>query len=387
MYRRVVIILAYALFIAPVFAFSATTAQSQGDASITHDPQSGTWTVSAGGAALTAALDPSRDWQITALVGPSGENWISGNVPDTLITANGVAYAFGSRAAGFAYTLASTLNDGRHVELDAAFTLQKANLLVTRHIAVVSGSPTFEMWTSFKSLDAVASVSNINAMQALLTPGTMHWLSGHAGDPGDTTLDSEFAQRQQTLNVGDTVTLGGPNRLSEQSVPWFTIDGAADEFYAGLMWSGGWSLTAARRANGIEVTWGLGGMTTTVGTTAVEGPHVLIGVARGGRPEASTAMKAFIVNSIRQGQPFTPLVTYNTWFAYGTAIDETSMRTEMESAAALGAELFVVDAGWYTGADTDDPSDFDQGLGTWEVDRHAFQAGWAPSRTTRTAWA
>ncbi len=159
MCRRVVIILACGLFIGPVFAFSATAVQSQGDASITHDPQSGTWTVTAGGAALTAVLDPTRDWQITSLVSPGGENWISGNVPDTLITTNGTAYAFGSRAAGFTYTLASTLNDGRHLELDAAFTLQKANLLVTRHIAVVSGSPTFEVWTSFKSLDAVVSGS------------------------------------------------------------------------------------------------------------------------------------------------------------------------------------------------------------------------------------
>ena len=58
--------------------------------------------------ALTAALDPSSDWQITSLVSPSGKNWISGNVPDTMITTNGAAYAFGSRAAGFTYTLAST---------------------------------------------------------------------------------------------------------------------------------------------------------------------------------------------------------------------------------------------------------------------------------------
>ena len=375
MLRRVVIVLACSLLIGPRFAFSATTVQALGDATITHDPQAGTWTVGAGGATLTAALDASSDWQITALVSPTGRNWISGAVPDTWITANGATYAFGNRSAGFVYTLASTANDGRHLELDAEFTLQKANLLVTRHIAVVSGSPTFEVWTTFKSLGAAVSVSNISAIQALVAPGTMHWLTGHAGDPGDTTFDSAFAQRQQTLNVGDTLTLGGPNRSSEQSVPWFTVDGAGDEFYAGLMWSGGWSLTAARRTNGIEVSWGLGPMTTTVGATSVEGPHVLVGMAQGARPEASAAIKSFIVNSIRQGQPFTPLVTYNTWFAYGTDIDETTMRAEMDHAAALGAELFVIDAGWYTGADTDNPSDFDQGLGTWEVDPARFPSG------------
>ena len=40
-----------------------------------------------------------------------------------------------------------------------------------------------------------------------------------------------------------------------------------------------------------------------------------------------------------------------------------------------GSELFVIDAGWYTGADTDNPSDFDQGLGTWEVDPARFPNG------------
>ena len=42
--------------------------QSRGEASIAHDPQAGTWTISAGGDALIAALDPSSDWQIKALV-------------------------------------------------------------------------------------------------------------------------------------------------------------------------------------------------------------------------------------------------------------------------------------------------------------------------------
>ena len=116
-------------------------------------------------------------------------------------------------------------------------------------------------------------------------------------------------------------------------------------------------------------------MSTTVGAASVEGPHVLLGVARGAGPDASAAIKAFVVNSIRQGQPFAPLVTYNTWFAYGTAVDETTMRAEMEHAAALGSELFVIEAGWYTGADTENPSDFDQGLGTWEVDPVRFPSG------------
>src|SRR5262249_30825976 len=155
-----------------------------------------------------------------------------------------------------------------------------ANLLVTRHIAAVSGSPAFEMWTTMTSSSGSVSIANLAAIDALVTAGTAHWVTGHAGDPGDTNGDSLFAQRQQGLNVGDTLTLGSATRSSEQAVPWLTIDGANDELFAALMWSGAWTMTAARRANGfVEMTWGLAPMTTTVGATAVEGPHVLIGAA------------------------------------------------------------------------------------------------------------
>ena len=145
MLRRVAIVLACGLLASARFAFAATIVQTQGDASIAHDAQAGTWIVSAGGATLTAALDPSSDWQIVSLVSPAGRNWISGSVPDTWITANGTTYAFGNRAAGFTYAQASSSSDGRRLELDAAFTLQKTNLVVTRHIAVVSGSPTLSV--------------------------------------------------------------------------------------------------------------------------------------------------------------------------------------------------------------------------------------------------
>jgi len=73
-------------------------------------------------------------------------------------------------------------------------------------------------------------------------------------------------------------------------------------------------------------------------------------------------------------------VTYNTWFAYGTEIDDTSMRAEMDHAAALGVELFVIDAGWYPGTGAAGPFDFDAGLGGWTADPARFPNGLRPLR-------
>jgi alpha-galactosidase len=353
----------------------AATVESLGDASIAHTVRTGSWTISAGGASLSVRLAPSQDYKVLSIVSPSGANWIRVNGADTLVTTDGIPHTFGSRADGFHYNSVATRNDGRRLQLDASFTLLPQNLLVIRHIAVVPGSPTFEVWTSFQAAENPVSLSNLNAFQAVISAGTIHWVTGHQPAPGDETLDSEFARREQTLGVNQSMTFGSTAQSSDLTVPWLAIDGDVDEFYAGLMWSGAWSLTTARTTDGLAIDWGLGAMATIAAADRVEGPHAFFGVARGALPEASTALRSYIINGIRGGRPLAPLVTYNTWFSYGTRIDDGSMRREMGQAAALGVELFVIDAGWYSGADTHSTGDFEAGLGTWVPDPARFPDG------------
>jgi len=56
------------------------------------------------------------------------------------------------------------------------------------------------------------------------------------------------------------------------------------------------------------------------------------------------------------------------------------MRAEMDRAARLGVELFVVDAGWYPDTGVAGPADFDAGLGAWSPDIGRFPGGLAPLR-------
>ena len=72
--------------------------------------------------------------------------------------------------------------------------------------------------------------------------GAVRWLMGLQDDNADIEHDTAFTLQQRTLKVGDHLALGAQRRASEQAVPWFAIDGAPDEFYAALMWSGAWSL-------------------------------------------------------------------------------------------------------------------------------------------------
>ena len=61
------------------------------------------------------------------------------------------------------------------------------------------------------------------------------------------------------------------------------------------------------------------------------------------------------------------------------------MVAEIDRAAALGVELFVLDAGWYVGAGETDDFDFESGLGTWTADTTVFRRASRASPTTRTA--
>jgi alpha-galactosidase len=376
--RRLVLLLFVSLLLATTLqtTHAETSDQSLGDAYITHGAQGGTWVIGAGGAVVTLAIDPQRDFTLLSLMSASRQNWTVGTQADTIVTVKESSIPFGSRTDGFQYENVATSNDGHVLRLDATFMLRPANLRVTRHIAVAAGSPSFEVWTTFQSAGGgTCNISDLNALHFTIPAGTLHWLSGRQGDAGDDTRDSAFMRRQQDLSVGETLAIGAQARSSEQAVPWIAVDGPEDVFYASLMWSGSWSLTAEHQNAGLTLSWGLGSMTTAVGATPVDGPHAVFGVARGALPEASAGLRAYVTEGIRAGRPLMPLVTYNTWYTYGTTVDETTARFEIERAAQLGAEVFVVDAGWYLGADTNNMWNFDDGLGLWTADPARFPSG------------
>src|SRR5262249_19246024 len=152
-----------------------------------------------------------------------------------------------------------------------------------------------------------------------------------------------FTLQQRALGTGEPFTLGATRRASEQTVPWFAIDApsgeaSTDEFYAALMWSGAWALDINRSGNALAITFGLAPMSTIV-QSSIDGPHVVFGVAPGGPAGGTAALRSYALNGLRGGRPLRPLVTYNTWYAFGVEIDEAAMRAEMERAARRGVEL------------------------------------------------
>ena len=355
---------------------ASTVLLRAGDASLAVDAATSVWVLSAGGAALTLRADASTDFAVTGLSTSSAKPWVSAPAADTVATVNGTAIEFGRIADGFVFVGVDSSMSGSTLRLDVAYDLPASSLRLTRHYAVAAGVPAFEVWTSFDPLAPRApAIASLNALRVTVPTGTVRYVNGLQGDSADVVRDNAFSLSSRTVNNGEHVTYGATGRSSETTVPWIAVDGASDEFYCALLWSGAWSLALDRRDSALTISMGLASMVTTPGLDRIDSPHAVFGVVRGALPQATAAARTCVSQSLRGGRPLSPLVTYNTWFAYGVAVDEASMKAEIDRVAALGAELFVLDAGWYTNAGRSGTWDFTSGLGSWQVDRARFPTG------------
>src|SRR5262249_26721902 len=170
-------------------AVEAAVAAQSGDASIARDATAGTYTLYAGGAALTLVVDAGRDFALVSLTGASGRAWATSGGADSFVRVGGRTLPFGHRGSGFELQSGTVEPRGQPLQLHGASALPAANLVVTRHYAIVSGSPSFEAWTTFAPNGPGASLSDLNALSLTVPAGTVRWLTGLLGDAPDVPTD------------------------------------------------------------------------------------------------------------------------------------------------------------------------------------------------------
>jgi alpha-galactosidase len=295
--------------------------------------------------------------------------------PDSTATINGTQAALGAAAAGWVLDGVATEDTDTERRLVFTFRSQRAPILAIRSYACYTGSPAIETWTTFRATTGAVTLTNLDVWQATVPGATIDYEFGLRGDAAGQAVDDSFSLQRASLAAGEQLTLREQNRSTEQYLPMIGADLAGREFFGGLMWSGSWQIQAVGAGDGqSRITAGLPGISFSIDAAhPLETPHGFFGVTAGGRREISAALHAFVMNGIRGGRPLQPVVTYNTWFSYGVDYDEEQLIDEMTAAASVGVELFVVDAGWWSGAGSG--SDYTSGLGTWQQDARRFPDG------------
>ncbi|WP_165945279.1 alpha-galactosidase [Micromonospora sp. KC723] len=190
----------------------------------------------------------------------------------------------------------------------------------------------------------------------------------------------EFQLRRGPLPVGELTYTSRQGITGHQSNPWIMIDaGTATEtegavFGLALAWSGSWRLTATRRPEGgVAVAAGFGheGLRWPLPAGAeLVSPRMLGLYCEGGFGAASRAWhdytRAFVLPASDEVRP----VLYNSWEATGFTATAQGQLSLARTAAALGAELFVVDDGWFARRD-----DATSSLGDWWPHPERFPDG------------
>jgi alpha-galactosidase len=352
---------------------------AKGDAFVAHQSNSDVWTIGGATLELVIGFDAAHTLAIQGLSNPAtGRAWSITPGPEFSITAGGEHLVLTSSGAlTFVGAVAEATEHG--VTLTFTFEHRAQHLVFTRVYACYPGSPTIETWVRVTSTNGDRTALNdLSAWSMTMPLGNVRWLGGLRGDyaGSDSNMEDAFVFAEHDFEPGERLDLGSDARSSEQFVPFFLVDDGRDEFFGGLMWSGSWRASLERLDDQLRVGVSFPGVGTSVSVSKpFELPHTFFGVAAKATSDETSALRQFVLQGIRHGRPFEPLVTYNTWFAYGTRVNEDAMVAEIDRAAALGVEMFVLDAGWYLGAGETGDFDFDAGLGTWTADPDRFPSG------------
>ncbi|MFC7906912.1 alpha-galactosidase [Streptomyces nigra] len=188
----------------------------------------------------------------------------------------------------------------------------------------------------------------------------------------------EFQRTQLQLTRG-TFTMGSTQAVPGHAyAPWLAVQdgtpGDGPAYGVALEWAGNWHITAEAEPGGaIRVRAGRvpheGAVVLTPGTTLTT-PRLACAFSAEGLDGLSRVWHRYERRLAGDRLHRPRKVLYNSWEATGFDVDAAGQLELAKVAADIGAELFVVDDGWFTGR-----ADDTGGLGDWHPDPAAFPHG------------
>ncbi|WP_405020628.1 alpha-galactosidase [Kitasatospora sp. NBC_00070] len=334
-----------------------------------------------------AVLDTAALTGLTVAASPAASSFEADPAPDELAPQTGARFGpaglqvrFADGTSGAQWNFAGhTLQDG---ELRLQLTDRHYPLAARLCYRVRPGSDVIERWTELThtgTADAGPITVDRLDSAAWTAPARPDYRLSHLAGG----WNSEFQLHRDRLPVAETVLTSRRGLTSHHANPWLALDdGTADEEHGevwstALAWSGSWRITVHRDPVGrTGWTGGFGheGVRWTLRPGESLHTPVFAGLyTSGGFGAASRAwhthLRSCVLPAPEQDRP----VVYNSWEATGFEVDQAGQLRLARLAAGLGAELFVLDDGWF-GRRTSDRS----GLGDWTPRPEAFPDGLRP---------
>ena len=350
-------------------------------AEVIHDKASQTWTLRSARVEYALAL---KDGAVTlAYFGPAGSApWKPASSRSAAPRYDLAGRADGRSLASAAFELTGhevhSLRTGvdelllrfRHrllpLELEARYAAWGDTGVITRRLALAN-----------RGTQPIL-VESLPSLAWSLPPGGYELTYLHGGWGRERQLATE------KLGAGQRVFENRRGRSTSGYAPWFCLrnETTGVRYVAQLAWSGNWEMLFERYADATplhdqDLRAELGLRSDFGGPLALEPgrtfdfPRTSFSASTGDLDDASNNLhryqRTYVFPRIASNDP--PLVQFNSWYPFPGKLSVADLKRCADVAAELGAEVFVLDAGWFN------KKDWSRELGDWQVDGAAFPRG------------
>ena len=278
---------------------------------------------------------------------------------------------------------------GLHGELqEFAWTDSATGLRFTWQVKQFSDYPAVEWVLTFENTGASDTpiIEDIQALDLCLNhsrkgqPYTLHGATGGRSLPDDMI---PFSWQVPSAERVSEIQLGGDHPSSNRHLPFFNLETPENRgVLVGVGWSGNW--LAGVKVDGAELRARAGLRTSHFVLhpgEKVRTPRILLLFWEGKQLHGHNMLRQLLhkhyVPSLK-GKPQEPLASVNVCFTHHGRGGFLHQATEKEVSALvqpfikIGAELFIIDAGWYDG------EPWPEWLGNWRFSRKKYPRGFRP---------
>ncbi|GED89799.1 alpha-galactosidase [Streptomyces sp. 6-11-2] len=280
----------------------------------------------------------------------------------------------GDRGSWWRFT-GATQDGERALRLEFADDL--LGLRTTLHYETVPGTDVVLRWTEFTCAgETEVRLERIDSAAVNVPVQGGARLTYLAGQ-----WSQEFQLKDVRLERGRFEMESTQGSAGHAYPPWLAIqdaaapaEGATPTYGIALEWSGNWRITADAEPGGaVRVRAGRvpheGAVRLAPGATLVT-PRLACAFSPDGLDGLARVWHRYERHLTGDRIDRPRKVLYNSWEATGFDVDAAGQLELAKVAAELGAELFVVDDGWFTGRPDDTG-----GLGDWDPDPAEFPGG------------